>query len=175
MVFGADFKTCIEHCAFFDHDGCVTRLECRPFRTELKKRNRHMYNGTRLRQQMAFDGGTGAYVITREYVEYLLEHHSTPKTPIDDQILNPDEICLRPHIIYQLDPAPAVQRLFLDKSSPLYDPESDLKDGRIYPKKAKKPVGIGDMVLNFFKTRAQNGRRNLFHVSKIVPFSGEGR
>ncbi|NOR62043.1 MAG: hypothetical protein GQ535_06050 [Rhodobacteraceae bacterium] len=175
VAFGPDFMACLEHSAFFDHDGCITRLECRPYPTVLRKRSRHMFNGTRLRQQMAYDGGTAAYVIGRDYAAYLLKHHSTPKIPVDDQILNPYEIDLRPHKIFQLDPAPATQRIFLNKASPSFNPESDLEAGRQYPTKNTKPRGIVNLITSFLTTRAKNARRNLFYVSKTVPFSGENR
>ncbi len=173
IVFGPDFMACIAHNGFFDHDGCVTRLECRVYPTVLRKKNRHMFNGTRLRQQMAYDGGTAAYVITRTYAAYLLKHHSTPKIPLDDQTLNPDEVALKPHKIYQLDPAPATQRFFLDKASPLYNGESDLEAGRKYPVKTTEPSGVLGLITSFFITRLQNARSNLFYIRKIVPFSGE--
>lgn len=173
LAFGPDFMACIEHSGFFNHDGCVTRLECRSYPTVLRKRSQHMFNGTRLRQQMAYDGGAAAYVITRDYAAYLLKHYSTPKIPLDDQILNPDEVGLRPHKIYQLDPAPATQRFFLDKASPVFNAESDLEAGRKYPAKNTRPRGVVSLITSFFSTRAKNARRNLFYVRKVVPFSGE--
>ncbi len=173
LALGPDFKTCLEQDGFFNHDGCVTRLECRPYRTVVTKTCLHKHNGTRLRRKMTYDGGTGAYVITRAYAAYLLKHHSLPEIPVDDQVLNPDEIGLRPHIVYQLDPAPATQRLFLNTDSALYSNESDLEKGRIYPSKTPKHRGALQSVKAFFKGRVQNGRHNLFGLTKVVPFSGE--
>ena len=173
VVFGPDFKTCLNHAAFFEHDGCITRLECRPFRTVLAKSSRHRFNGTRLRQQMEFDGGAGAYVIGRVYAAYLLTHYRTPNIPVDDQILNPDESSFRPHKIYQLDPAPATQRLFLEPGSPLFNPESDLSAGRQYPNKAPKHCGILQFIAAFLHSRAKNARRNVLYITKVVPFSGK--
>lgn len=169
VIFAPDVKACLDHEAFFEHDGCITRLECRPFRTEVSKNSRHRFNGTRLRQNMGFDFGAGAYVITKHYAAFMLNHHTIPERPVDIQILDPATTLYRPHIIYQLDPAPATQRQYLKPDSPQYNAESDLQAERRIPKKPAKPRGIAA----FFKARAKNAHRNIYHVTKVVPFSGK--
>lgn len=173
IAFGPDFKTCLDHAAFFAHDGCVTRMECRPFRTEMSKNSRHRFNGTRLRQQMAYNGGAAAYVITKHYAAFLLTHHAIPKRPVDDQIFDPETNSYRPHKIFQLDPAPAIQRLFLEPNSLQYNTESDLRAERHIVEKPAKARGILPKLAAFFESRAKNARRNIFHITKVVPFTGE--
>lgn len=172
VVFAPDFKDYLLHTSFFNHSGCLTRLECRPFRAEVSITWLHSFKGVRLRRLMAYEGGAGAYVITRAFAIYLLNNHADPKIPVDDLMFDKKQTRYKPHKVYQLDPAPATQSLFISSESNSSQPESDLDADRFGPLKFDANGSILVRFGNALKRRAQNVRRNLFCITKIIPFLG---
>ena len=174
IVFAANFKSHLLHKPYYAHSGCVTRLECRPYRTFVAKLWLRSFKGVRLRRLMAYDGGTGAYVLTREYAAYLLKNHSDPKVPVDDQVLDPEESNFRPHKIYQLDPALAIQQQFLSKDTKHSENGSDLDATRVTPEnKRPEPNQIAPKLKAVLARRWLYFQRNVFQTCKAVPFLDE--
>ena len=170
VVLAKSFAEILAHAPFFEHSGAVTRLECRIFRAKVSKFWRHRFKGRKLRRLTAFEGGTGAIVITRAYAAYLLENHAIPEVPVDDLVLDPISTRYRPHTIYQLDPAPATQRIFLPEASPAHSRQSDLQETRTPPPSKPRPRGVRQMVGHELRRRGRNLRGNLFHTSKVIRF-----
>lgn len=164
------FSKILNHAPFFSHRGAITRLECRPFRTRVSKFWRYRFEGHKLRKITAFDGAAGALVLTREYASYILKHHKTPEIPVDDLLLDRGSTNYRPHRVYQLDPAPATQMVFLQAASIAGDGLSDLQKGRTpAPEKSLRPTGYG-VLLSEIAQLGKNIWNNLFHTFKTIPF-----
>lgn len=170
VVLAKSLPQILAHKAFFDHNGKLTRLECRIWRTRVSKTWRHRFNGRKLRRITAYDGGAGALVITRDYAAYLLAQHATPEIPVDDVLLDPTQTRYRPKTVYQLDPAPATQSIFLEDSEDTSHWRSDLQTTRVKPGKPREPR----QPLAAFATEAtqlgRNIRTNLLDISKVIPF-----
>ena len=163
----------LAHEPFFSHNGKVTRLECRIFRTKVSKFWRFRFLGRKLRRITAYDGGTGAIVMTRDYVQYLRANHAEPKIPLDDQVLDPAASSYRPKTVYQLDPAPAIQSIFLEGKPARTYGRSDLRKTRVKPPAPPPP---GNPLQVFTSELVQLGRNiinNLFHEFKVIPFQDD--
>lgn len=160
----------LAHPAFFDHNGALTRLECNVFPARLSIFARHRFKNWKITRLQAYNGGSGALVLTRKYLTYLLAHHSIPEIPVDDITLNPVETDYRPHIIYQLEPAPAIQRQFLEPRHPEHARESDLQDSRGKPTSRQIPSGLFPKVKQILKQRMLNFRNNTVTKTKLIEF-----
>jgi len=160
----------LAHEAFYEHKGAVTRLETRIYKSRLSIFTRHRFKKRKLGRLLAYDGGTAALVLTRKYVEYLLEHHSVPEVPVDDVTLNPVETAFRPHVVYQMDPGAAIQRHFLVTDDPEHNTESDLEEMRGVPLSKKEAIGFGQKIKLQLRRRARNFHHNTLTTVKLIPF-----
>lgn len=155
----------LDHHAFFDHGASVTKLEARMWPVTFTKRVIYRYGKIAVRKFAKYEGGAGAYVITREFAAYVLAHEKTPHIPLDDMLMAP-----KPREIHQLYPAVAMQATFLGPDSPLYELDSNIQGTRFIAPQAKPPTG-------FFPRRAWNFRQNVkriatrvAHTVKVTPF-----
>ena len=160
----------LAHEPFFNHNGKLTRLECRIFRTRVAKIWRHRFLGRKLRKITAYDGGTGAIVLTRAYAQYLRAHHAAPKIPVDDLVLDPASTSYKPRAVYQLDPAPAIQSMFLEGKPARTYGRSDLQRTRAKPAAPPPPSSALRVFFSELSQLGKNVHTNLFHISKTISF-----
>ena len=171
VVLSDSLPEILAHSAFFEHKGAVTRLESRIYSTRVSLFFRHRFRNRKLVRLHAYDGGAGALVLTRDYINFLLENHSIPQVPVDDVTLNPVENEFRPHIVYQLDPAAAIQRHFLNPDHPEFDDESDLDATRGKPIPLRRQKGIFQKFARHLRQRIRNFHHNTLTTVKVIPFN----
>ncbi|MEE9455195.1 MAG: glycosyltransferase family 25 protein [Paracoccaceae bacterium] len=169
VALGARFSMVLGHPAFFNHGACVTKLETRVFPMKLSRKRYMAHEGISLRRHGAYEGGTAAYVITRAYAQYMLQYYRIPYQPVDDQLLDEKHSTFKGHTILQLDPAVALQQIFLDTASKNYDVHSDLQAQRVAP----EPVHLNPGIIHKILRRYYRVWKRIFYKTALIPFDEE--
>ena len=173
VVLSRSLPQILAHKPFFDHSAPITRLECRIFRTKVAKWTRHSFNGIKLRKLTAYDGGTGANVYSREYLNHLYTNFAEPQIPVDDRVLDPSQAIFPSFAVFQLDPAPATQSIYVGAFLNHGSRVSDLDSTRVEPDHRLPSSNPLATFVREFKELVRNIRNNLFHTFKVIPFKDD--
>lgn len=178
VAIGPSLSDVLRNPEFFNHGHAITRLEVRNSRVTLARKPLKTIGKFTLYAKMAYNGGTGAYVLTRDYAKYLLAQHAAPHLPVDDLVLDPSNTQYDTNYPVQVTPALCMQFLYLDTSESNLDLGSDLLSRRgafvqknvMYPPLGKKLVQELTFV---FRNNQRFGKRARRRVR--VAFEGDMR
>ena len=96
----------------FSHDFGVTRLETLGSRCYLAVRPLFQSGPYNVRRSVTYQGGTGAYVISRAHALKLLETQATPHISVDDLIYDERQDVFGRPFIAQVVPGMAIQDIY---------------------------------------------------------------
>lgn len=120
----------LEQLEFFEHAYGITKLEVPLSPTLAHKRPIRTAGKFSLHQVTAYPGGTGAYVISRDFAQHLISKYSEPTLPVDYIVYGRTTDSANKNKIMQLSPAIAIQLCISDDDKNSTVGFSDLHDQR---------------------------------------------
>ncbi|MCV0352546.1 MAG: glycosyltransferase family 25 protein [Nitratireductor sp.] len=143
-VVSPDMALLLDDPGLLPEDADLLKLETTMVPTGVSKKSHATVSGRHVRQLMAHHTGTAGYIVSRDFARKNIDRVSKAEFPVDIALF--DDSAVNRATVYQLVPAPVIQRMFTVsyKGKPVYETDSltaQLSDFR-NSAKMSRPKGI---------------------------------